>query len=146
MDILQNEMQTLINSFVTVHWTLNLIVGWSLIVLVLVFYLGFRYFAGILKLKWTLNQALGENSQESSETRIRKFFFPLFTRDPNDEFKPYIFIWTPMALGMFATLIAGFFISATDNIQNIFIGVVLLTVVLVGCAYLARWQKRHNSW
>lgn len=146
MDPLQSLFQEVTNDFSTVTWTLNAIVGWGLIIGALIFSAGMRLFGDALLLKWSAQEIAGQGRNEGTSTKLRKFFFPLFTKDPNEEFKPYIHYWVPFALGMCATLAVGFYISVTDNPIHIVIGVGLLALAYIGCAKLAQWQVRNNRW
>ena len=138
--------QDLVEKFSSVQWNVNAIVGWTLIISAILFSACVQLFGEALTLKWTVKQAAGLGEKEPTSIKLRKFFFPVFTTNPNEEFKPYLPYWAPAGVGMVATLIAGFFIAVTDNVLNIFIGIALLAVALFGCYRLAMWQVKNNRW
>jgi hypothetical protein len=146
MDLLQTLFQEVANDFALATWTLNAVVGWALIILALVFSAAIRLFGDALLVKWSAQEIAGQGKNETISTKLRKFFFPLFTKDPNEEFKPYIYYWVPLALGMCATLAIGFYISVTDNPIHILIGICLLAAAYIGCAKIAQWQVRNRRW
>lgn len=146
MDPLLNLFQEVAHDFSTITWTPNAIVGWTLIIIALLFSAGFRLFGDFLLVKWSAKQVIGLGQSEAAGTKLRKFFFPVFTKNPNEEFKPYLPYWAPSALGMVATLVVGFYISVTDNPLHIFIGIAFLVLAYIGCGKLARWQVRNNRW
>ena len=143
---LTDLFREVINDFSSVNWTPNAIVGWSLIILALLFSVFMRLFGDVLMVKWSAKQVAGLGQDEAITTKLRKFFFPVFTKDPNDEFKPFLPYWAPLGLGMLATLAVGLYISVSDNPIHIFIGTGLLLVAFMGCTKLARWQVRNNRW
>ena len=146
MDPLQGLFQEVARDFSSITWNLNAIIGWGLSIAALLFSAGMRLFGDALLLKWSAQEIAGQGLNEPASTKFRKFFFPLFTKTPNEEFRPYIHYWVPFALGMCATLAVGFYISVTDNPIHILIGICLLVLAYSGCAKLARWQVRNNRW
>ena len=144
--ILGELIGDLVNKFSNLEWTPNAIIGWALIFGAILFQTGERFFTGALHLQWLGKEALGNGRAEPIRTKVRKYFFPFFTTDPNDEFRPYMHYWTPLALGTSATLLVGFFIAATDSILMIPIGSIVLGVAYFGCVKLLHWQIRKDRW
>lgn len=139
------QFQDLISKFSTVEWDAHAILGWGLIFFASLISFSVSLFNNMLMTQWIGRQAVAPTPEKSS-VKLRKFLFPLFTRDPNDEFKPYISYYVPVGLGMVATFIVGFFILWTQGILMIVIGLGLWIVALLGCYKLAHWQVQNNRW
>src|SRR3989344_5378335 len=133
------------NKYASFEWNVFEIVGFSLFLVALFAGIIVRFFSKYLLLKWSARQATGSGRQEPTETKIRKFLFPIFTNDPNDEFKPYLPHAAPFGIAMICTMIIGAIIMAFKSYAVLFGSLVLLILILIACYAFGRRQAKRGK-
>ncbi|MFT7507015.1 MAG: hypothetical protein ACI92I_000152 [Acidimicrobiales bacterium] len=132
--------------FASLDWTINEIVGWGLIITAIVLPHIVGLFQRFVMIKWTIKQVTGHGRKEPKKSKLRKFFFPLLTKDPNDDMKPFLPFYAPVMLATGSAIIIGMYILVADTTASIFIGLLAYGCILLACIKLTRWQVRNKRW
>ena len=139
--------QELLTTLSLIDWNVHTVIGFGLIGFALAANLLWQFFMDYLLVKWgTKKIARLGNYEEKTSTMLRKFFLPTLTRDPNEEFKPYLPILGPGTIAQASTFAVGIVIAGLSSAKVTTLGLFILAIVFYGCFVLARWQIRNNKW
>ena len=105
VNALQQVVQEVAADLSRMEWTVHSVIGFGLIGTALLLTLFWSYFSYLLFGKWLLHRSADPLPSEAPGTTMRKYFLPMLTRDPNEEFKPYLPYVGPGALGTVAAIL-----------------------------------------